>query len=186
MSTSTSPTPRVLILNGGSSSGKTTLAKQLQVVLPGEWLRLGVDTLVDACPPRLLTIGGIEFGAGGGVNVGPAFAEIELVWMAGLARMAELGAQILIEDNFVSGPASQARWRAALDGLSVGWVGVRCPAVEAGRREQARGDRVPGMAAIQATAVHRDIGYDIEVNTFDLPVADNAEVIRRRFFADDT
>ena len=46
--------PRVLVLNGGSSSGKSTLARALQTALPGVWLRLGVDTLVEACPADLL------------------------------------------------------------------------------------------------------------------------------------
>ncbi|MFD4687684.1 chloramphenicol phosphotransferase, partial [Streptomyces sp. NPDC058461] len=32
-------------------------------------------------------------------------------------------------------------------------------------RETARGDRVPGMAAAQAEAVHRGVRYDLEVDT---------------------
>lgn len=158
-------TPRVLVLNGGSSSGKSTLARSLQVVLDGYWLRLGVDTLVDAAPPRLLGAGGLDLTEDGGVEVGADFAAVEERWRAGVAAMAAAGARILVEDNFVSGPISQRRWRVALVGLPVGWIGVRCPAEVAAAREAARGDRTAGMAAQQAGSVHGGIDYDLEVDT---------------------
>ena len=177
-------TPQVLLLNGGSSSGKTTLARGLQEVLPGHWLRFGVDTLVDACPPSLLSGPGLAIGDDGTVDVGVEFTAVERIWMAGLARMAELGAQLLIEDNFVSGPPVQQRWRDALAGVSVGWIGVRCPAPTALARERGRGDRAAGMAALQADTVHEGISYDLEVDTAARTVAENAALVRRHFFSD--
>lgn len=182
MSQSTLEQPQVLVLNGGSSSGKSTLARQLQTVLPGPWLRLGVDTLVAACPPQLFAADGLDLQPDGGVTVGAEFTKIEQYWMAGVARMAYTGGQILIEDNFVSGPRSQARWRSALSDLPVGWIGVRCSAPVATQREQARGDRTAGMAARQADQVHLGIDYDLEVHTDRSSVTENAEFIRRRFF----
>ena len=41
-------TAQVIVLNGGSSSGKSTLARSLQAVLPEPWLTFGVDDFVDA------------------------------------------------------------------------------------------------------------------------------------------
>lgn len=161
-----SAAPRALVLNGGSSSGKSTLARSLQDELPGYWLRLGVDTLVDAAPPRLLAVGdGLRLGADGSVTPGPAFAEVEDRWMTGVAAMAAAGAQVIIEDNFVSGPSSQQRWRVALGAVPTAWIGVRCPDTVAAEREAARGDRAIGMAAQQADRVHRGIDYDLEVDT---------------------
>ena len=157
--------PRVLVLNGGSSSGKSTLTRALQQVLPGVWLRLSVDTLVDASPPSLLSSEGLDLAEDGSVHVAAAFTTVEGYWMAGLARMAEVGAQVLIEDGFVSGPAAQQRWREALGAVPTGWIGVRCDAATAAAREAARGDRTTGMAALQAEAVHVGIDYDLEVDT---------------------
>ena len=48
-------------------------------------------------------------------------------------------------------------WRTALAGRTVLWVGVRCDARIA-RRESLRDDRVPGLAASQADAVHAGCG----------------------------
>ena len=159
-------TCQVIVPNGGSSSGKSTLAKALQVELAGYWLRLGVDTLIEAAPPRLFAVGdGLDLGSDGSVTPGPAFAAVEDQWMQGVAAVAAAGGRVIVEDNFVSGPDAQRRWREALAGVPTAWVGVRCPAVVAAERERARGDRVEGMAARQAEAVHRGIDYDFEVDT---------------------
>ena len=153
---------QVIVLNGGSSSGKTGIARCLQVVLPQPWIRLGNDDLVDALPP---SGGGIEFGAHGEVTVGETFRAIEAAWMSGVAAMARAGARIILDDVFLGGAASQNRTRSHLDGLAVLWVGVRCDGELAAARELARGDRAPGMAASQAAAVHAGVTYDMEVDT---------------------
>lgn len=46
-------TAQVIVLNGGSSSGKSTIARCLQEILPAPWLRLSVDDLAEALPPSL-------------------------------------------------------------------------------------------------------------------------------------
>jgi hypothetical protein len=63
----------VIVVNGGSSSGKPGIARCLQAVLPGPWPALGTDTLVDAMPASMrASDAGIEFGPGGEVIVGSA------------------------------------------------------------------------------------------------------------------
>ncbi|MBT0768602.1 hypothetical protein KIH74_06670 [Kineosporia sp. J2-2] len=120
--------PQILVLNGGSSSGKTSVARELQEVMDGVWLRLGVDTLIEALPASFFTGSALTFAPDGEVLVGNGFQQVEDWWMAGVARMAEAGAQILIEDNFVSGPGGQHRWQAALAGLR--WAGWECAATQ--------------------------------------------------------
>ena len=39
-------TIQVIVLNGGSSSGKSAIVQCLQEILPDPWLSLSVDTLV--------------------------------------------------------------------------------------------------------------------------------------------
>lgn len=156
----------MVVLNGGSSSGKSTLGSRLQETLAGFWLRLGVDTLIDLAPERLLDGGdGLELADDGTVHSGPGFAELERQWMTGVAAMATAGARLIIEENFLGGATGQQRWQSVLGDTRVGWVGVRCPAEVAAAREAARGDRVAGMAADQAESVHRGVRYDLEVDT---------------------
>ena len=175
--------PRVLVLNGGSSSGKSTLARSLQDVLDGYWLRLGVDTLIDAAPTKLLRLGGLHLADDGSVGVGADFVEVERQWRSGVAAMAAAGAHILVEDNFVSGPVAQQRWKEALRGIAVGWVGVRCAPRIASAREAGRGDRIAGMAASQADSVHDGITYDLVVDTGVTTPEDLAHLVRAYFCA---
>jgi chloramphenicol 3-O phosphotransferase len=157
---------QLIILNGGSSSGKSGIARCLQAVLTDPWLAFGVDSFVDALPAGMQTSDeGIVFAADGGVNVGAGFRTLEAAWMNGIAAMARAGARVIIDDVFLGGAASQQRWQKALAGLAVLWVGVRCAAEVAAAREIARGDRLQGMAASQASVAHEGVSYDLEVDT---------------------
>lgn len=159
-------TTQMIILNGGSSSGKSGIVRCLQAVLPDLWLAFGVDSLIDAMPVKMQTSDeGIGFDADGEVSVGADFRALEAAWMEGVVAMARAGARVIIDDVFLGGAASQQRWQKALGGLPVLWVGVRCESAVAAGREVARGDRVQGMAAAQAHVVHAGVIYDLEVDT---------------------
>ncbi|MFE6839977.1 chloramphenicol phosphotransferase CPT [Streptomyces sp. NPDC057705] len=171
-------TTQVIVLNGGSSSGKSGIVRCLQEVLPDPWLAAAVDSLVEAMPASLQTsVAGIEFAADGGVTIGSEFRRLEAAWMAGVAAMARAGARTIVDDVFLGGAASQERWRKALDGLDVLWVGVRCESAVAAGRETARGDRTRGMAAAQAELAHHGVVYDLEVDTTHAESLDCARAI---------
>ncbi|MQA81533.1 MAG: chloramphenicol phosphotransferase CPT [Streptosporangiales bacterium] len=168
----------MIVLNGGSSSGKSSLARCLQDTLPEPWLTLGVDDLIRAMPAAMQeSDAGIEFAAEGEISVGPVFRTLDVAWAEGVAAMARAGARVIVDDVFLGGPSSQDRWRTALVGLEVLWVGVRCDPEVAAAREAARGDRIGGMAASQATVVHDGVSYDVEVDTTRTDVGACADVV---------
>jgi chloramphenicol 3-O phosphotransferase len=174
-------TTQVIVLNGGSSSGKSGILRCLQAVLPDPWLAFAVDTLVDSMPASLATsAAGIEFAPDGGVIVGPEFRMLQAAWREGVAATVRAGARIVVDDVFLGGAASQQEWRKVLEGLDVLWVGVRCDAEIAAGREIARGDRVRGMAAAQAELVHRGMDYDLEVDTSHTESLECARIIAAR------
>ena len=159
-------TTQVIVLNGGSSSGKSGIARCLQAVLPDPWLAFGVDTLIQAMPvSSRMPAAGIEFAPDGEVIVGPEFRVLESAWIEGVAAMAHAGARIIVDEVFLGGAASQQRWKKALGALPVLWIGVRCESAVAAGREIARGDRITGMAASQAEVVHQGVVYDLQVDT---------------------
>jgi chloramphenicol 3-O phosphotransferase len=174
-------TTQVIVLNGGSSSGKSGIARCLQAILPEPWLSLGVDTLIGAMPLSAQTsASGIQFPPGGAVVIGPEFRALDEAWAAGIAAMAQAGARIIVDDVFLGGAASQQRWQQALGTLPVLWVGVRCDGAVAEAREIARGDRPAGMAAPQAEVVHQGVSYDFEVDTTHAEALDCARAIAAR------
>lgn len=174
-------TTQIIVLNGGSSSGKTGIARCLMAILPDPWIRLGIDDLLDALPPSLMGSGaGVEIGTHGEVSLGDQFREIQTAWMIGIAAMARAGARIIIDDVFLGGAVSQKRMRSHLEGLEVLWVGVHCQPAIAVAREMARGDRMRGMAATQADSVHDGVIYDLEVDTSHIESLDCARAIATR------
>jgi chloramphenicol 3-O phosphotransferase len=169
---------QVIVLNGGSSSGKSGIARCLQAVLPDPWLAVGVDSLIEMMPASLQTsVSGIEFAPDGEIIVGPEFRALEAAWIEGVAAMARAGARIIVDEVFLGGAASQQRWKNALGALLVLWVGVRCEGSVAAGREIARGDRVSGMAVSQAEVVHQGVTYDLQVDTTHTEALDCARQI---------
>lgn len=157
----------VIVLNGGSSSGKSTLARRLQDQLGESCLTLSVDDFVHALPggdqPSGARALGVE--ADGSVTVNEEFRRAESAWYQGLAAIARSGTRLIVDEVFLGGRASQERLAHALTGLAVLWVGVRCDPEVAAARESERGDRVVGMARRQAELVHDGVVYDVVVDT---------------------
>jgi len=157
---------QVIVLNGGSSSGKSSIARALQDVMPGLWLTFGTDVLAEALPgrgddPR----SGLVLELDGTVTVKPEFRALEEIWYQGLAVMAGRGAFLILDEVLLAGGAGQERLRTLLGDLDVLWAGVHCDPLVAASREAARPDRVRGMAMSQAIAVHAGVAYDVEVDT---------------------
>lgn len=171
----------VVVLNGGSSSGKTSIARCLQRLLEPTWMVLGVDDLIRAMPggdevEYLIRArqhddgpvgaqGSIEFGPDGSVSVGDDFRRAEASWYAGLAAIGRCGTGLILDEVFMGGGSSQERLASALAGLPVVWIGVRCDPEVAAARERGRSDRIAGMARLQATRVHEGVAYDLVVDT---------------------
>lgn len=68
----------------------------------------------------------------------------------------------------------------SLTGISVLFVGVRCPIEELERREYYRGNRILGSARGHFETVHSHGAYDLEVDTSRLTAAQCAERIKER------
>ena len=168
--------PDVVVLNGGSSAGKSSIARALQVLVPVPWLTFGEDVLGAALPrsgPNVV----LTIGPGGEVQVAAGYRPLAAAWYRGLAAIAAAGVGLVLDEILLRGADGQAELAAALTGLDVVWVGVHCAPDVAAAREDARGDRVAGMAVGQAEPVHRGVAYDLEVDTTRTSAEDCARLI---------
>ena len=99
-----------------------------------------------------------------------------------VAALARSGNHVIMEHVLVE-PA----WiRECLDlfyGIPTWLIGVRCPLTTLIEREASRRNRTPGQAAAQFPLVHRDMIYDVEVDTSILTPAECAERIKQRIEA---
>jgi chloramphenicol 3-O phosphotransferase len=154
-----------VVLNGGSSAGKTTLGRSLQSALSDTWLLLGIDLLIWMLPPRMINDAkGLTVHEGVIVR-GDLFMSLYAGFQSAVATLARSGVNVLLDDLTLDGTADQQRWSDALEGLDVLWVGVRCAPPIAAERESRRQSRLPGIARHQAESVHVGVRYDVEVDT---------------------
>jgi chloramphenicol 3-O phosphotransferase len=176
---------RLVVLNGGSSAGKTTLARALQSALPDPWLLLGIDLLIWTLPPDLVGDPDGLCSNDGEISRGGTFLPLYAGFQLATAALARNGINVLIDDVMLDGQDDQHRWDEALSGLDVRWIGVRCSPEVASSREAERLSRPLGVARRQAESVHRHVRYDLEVDsssmTLDEEIHAVAELIRQRW-----
>ena len=138
----------MVVLNGGSSSGKTAIARRLQAGLDGTWLVLGVDLFLWTLPSRLFADPAGFDVADGVITRGEEFMRLYGAFQSATATLADSGVDILIDEVLLDGARDQRSWIAALTDLDVCWIAVRCDA-GASRKTRAaqRGDRIAGSGA---------------------------------------
>lgn len=170
--------PQVVVLNGGSSSGKSSISRALQEALPGIWLTFGVDTFIEALPDRGNSPrAGITYERDGTISFSTEHRSLERSWYTGLSSMARAGAHLILDEVLLSGGAGQERLQSTFSGINLLWIGVRCDPDVAALREARRPDRVEGMARHQALSVHRGMTYDFEIDTTNRSTEDCANNI---------
>ena len=154
---------RIILLNGTSSSGKSTLALALRPALDPDFHYYASDQLADA-------------------GFRPTDAAIRMEWResffhgfhASIAAFASAGLDLLVE-HIIEEQSWAEELTRILARFDVFWVGVHAPIAEMTRREKARGNRHIGEA-LEHLNTHSFCKYDIEVDTT-FPVEINVEAI---------
>jgi chloramphenicol 3-O phosphotransferase len=171
---------RIILLNGSSSAGKTTLAIALQQLLPEPYQHIALDQFRDGLGGRYRGLNSPEGAPGArGLNVVPVsrgnervtevrFGDVGKRMLRGMRRaiaaFAREGNNVIIDDLLFEGDFL-FDYLDALAGLEVLFVGVRCPLDVVNAREARRPGRFPGTATSHFDRVHANSIYDIEVDT---------------------
>lgn len=174
---------RIILLNGPSSSGKTTLARALQAKIELPFRHVSIDHIRDAGMLPSARIASGEF----------RWSDIRTAVFEGfhrsIAAYAEAGNNLIVEHIFDT-PGWLDRIERLLAPYAVFFVGLHAPLDELVRRETACGDRPIGDAERDFHNVHRGMFYDHEVSSGE-PLSSNVDALlaawRRRarsvFFA---
>jgi chloramphenicol 3-O phosphotransferase len=167
---------RIILVNGTSSSGKTTLVKGLQSTLPELWLEMGIDRFAYALPGRVLGQPVwpqlFRYVRPDGAADGPFSIETTELghrFISGIhataAALAGAGLNVIV-DQVLLEQAWVDEWTRRWAEFDVLFVGVRCPLEVVLQRERERQDRTLGQAEAQFAVVHRwSDRYDVEVDT---------------------
>jgi chloramphenicol 3-O phosphotransferase len=149
---------KIILLNGASSAGKSTLARLLQQQLHEPFLHWSFDHLRDS---NVLPMARIRNGEFDWARMRPAVFD---GFHRCLQAFAKAGNNLIV-DHIIE----QEQWLADLVELlapfDVFLVGVHCPLPELERREGHRGDRRIGEARTDFHAVHRFTDYDLDIDS---------------------
>lgn len=163
---------QLILLNGASSAGKTSIIHALQAKLPEPYLECGIDKFLWMLPQPYLNR--------------PLWYEViathhppqrEMYFTSGrvgdqlifgmhraITAMLQAGNNLLV-DHVLLDPRWLADCVAQWVELEPLCVGVRCPLPLLEEREQARQDRTLGQARAHHLVVHAHALYDLEVDT---------------------
>jgi chloramphenicol 3-O phosphotransferase len=158
------PSGTIIFLNGTSSSGKTTLLKELQQKLDSPFLELGLDKFIWMLPRRYLeqplwneVLGKADTAGQMGHQLVHAMHQaIHAAAKTGLNILAD---HVLVEPDWVRDCA------ALFHNSNAYMVGVRCDLTILEEREKSRKDRTLGQARLQFEKVHTHGIYDLEVDS---------------------
>jgi chloramphenicol 3-O phosphotransferase len=142
----------IILLNGVSSSGKTTIAKELAKILP-DYFHISIDDydyviekMEDREKGKLIPI------------------ETDIFFHRQLKNFSDYGVNLIV-DNVIDNETVLQDFKNTLNGYPVTYIAVHCPVEILKHREQDRGDRQIGQAAQQLDFIHQDIQYDLEIDT---------------------
>lgn len=172
MHTPSPATPgKIIILNGPSSSGKTTLALALQKEIDIPFIRFSFDLFLEH---RAFPSEGIKNGRFSWEAMRPSvFQGIHRC----LPALATAGNNIIF-DHIIETRAWLHELMAHLAGLDVFLVGLHCSLEELERREVQRGDRRKGEARQDLLTVHSVTTYDLELDS-ENPLDENVRFLIR-------
>lgn len=182
------PRPRVIVLNGVGSVGKSSTARALQAIAAEPFLHVAMDAFLDMLPPAMLGHpDGLVFEAvqdSGKPSViiksGPLVARTMRGMRHAIAAMAAQGNSLIV-DAVVLDAAELREYVALLSGCELRTVGLFAPLDVLEARERLRGDREIGLARWQFGRLRRGFAYDLEIDTSDTSPMVNAERIRAAF-----
>ena len=162
---------QVILLNGPSSSGKSTLGRELQKLIreqeAGNYEVVSIDDFMKSNPMETIY-------------------EEDVYAVSGdlCERMLEVlgrGAGV-IADHVITSERIFRQLKEMLHAYPLRTVQVTCAPEVLREREQARGDRCIGSAEASAEYLFPKTGYDLTVDTGTKLPRENAQIIYQRFF----
>lgn len=147
---------RVVILNGPSSSGKTTIAQAVRDRRGPDCTAVSIDQFYSCIHSER-------------ENNWSLFQSLTKVLFTSVAAFANEGLDVVVDTVFERPQCIEASLYA-LKNLHVSFVGLNCPIDILERRERARKNRPIGWARNQSARIHNDCVYDLTLDTSELSV----------------
>jgi chloramphenicol 3-O phosphotransferase len=169
----------IIIINGTSSSGKTSIVRALQDLLEAPYLEAGIDKFIFMMPERYLDRPLWDDVLGLADHAGAAGHALVSGMHQAIAALSRAGVNVIADHVLVEPAWAQECARLFAD-LPAYLVGVQCPLDVLEQRERSRKNRTLGQAKAQYGVIHRYAAYDLEVDTSVLDPQECARQIQAR------
>lgn len=144
---------KIILLNGASSSGKTTISHALRDVLSEPYHIVQLDAFLEMLPNQSRP-----------VTEDLAF-QASIILNTTVKFLSDMGHNIIIDHVITSKQIFEA-FAKIFKNYPVFMVKITCPIHEMLRREKARGDRVIGTSESSVPYIYPDEIYDIIIDTY--------------------
>jgi chloramphenicol 3-O phosphotransferase len=175
------PAP-LIVLNGPSSSGKSSIIAALQDLWPRPLFVSGIDTFIAGWPESHSSFPGDD-GSAASISamrivpgLGPApswipqygdeFHAVMRLAHESWAAMSRGGIDLIVDHVIIDATIRDQARSTLVDAF---WIGVTCDVDELVRRETARGNRYLGFASGTSAVVHLEMTYDLVIDTTNTP-----------------
>jgi chloramphenicol 3-O phosphotransferase len=169
----------ILLVNGTSSSGKTSLVRAIQDLLPEPFLEAGIDKFIWMLPKRYLDRPLWDAVLGRAVEAGRFGHALVAGMHQAIAALSQSGLNV-VADHVLVEPAWARQCADLFADLPAYLVGIRCPLEVLEARERSRRDRTLGQARAQFDRIHRHARYDLELDTSRLDPSECARQVQAR------
>ena len=178
----TLPPGKIIVLNGPSGSGKSSIQKEFQkLMMPNLWIKAGIDNLFDGVMPEITPenmsfwqssnpIRWVEESTDAEGNkiitllVGPQGEKVVYAMNSAIAAYANNGCNVIVD--YI---AYDKKWLKDLERkcseFATYYVAVKLPLEVLEQREEARGTSPKGHARSHYFNVYGDKDYDLRVNS---------------------
>jgi chloramphenicol 3-O phosphotransferase len=174
----------IIILNGCSSAGKTSIIKEMQNFYDTPLFHMGLDRFWAMVPAQYKEYGikayeGYSFSKTYDSNHNPIIhiqggslaTQIDYTMPQVIRTLADCGHDMAIDEIFINEKILY-NYAKTLENHTVYLVGILCSLEELERREKQRGNRSLGLARGQIDLVHASKKYyDLTIDTTNLDVA---------------
>ena len=169
----------IIILNGTSSSGKTSIVKALQDAFDEPFLEAGLDKFIWMLPGRYLERPLWDDVLGLATQAGKTGHQLVTGMHQAIEALSQAGSNVIADHVLVEA----SWWQDCVQRFSdrpAYLVGVRCPLEVVEQREKERCNRTLGQARAQYAVVHGLGVYDVEVDTSKSTPEECAQQIKAR------
>lgn len=196
-------TGAVIILNGPSGSGKSSIQREFQaLMMPKLWIKLGIDNLFDKPMPDITPATMAFWQSANDIRwvttthtadekpiitlfTGQQGEQVAYGMNSAIAAYAQAGCNCIVD--YI---AYKQEWlddlEQELDGIKTYWVKVTLPLEVLEQRERARGTSPVGHARSHYDTVYGDRAYDLVLDTSELSPAECAHKIKEFIALEET